>query len=222
MQSYFEIEQGTKEWFNIKKCKIGGTRAKSISENYSDLVLELLVEGIEPEFKKTSYISDAMINGIEQEGAVRDRVSALYNIVFIDCGWIGEGIAGISPDGITEELDVAIEIKNPEPKNHIKYLLENILPVEYVPQCVHYFTVNEKLTELYFVSARIGHKDFIKRITLDTVVKTVKGAYINTVKKVKQYEPDKTFTIRDIVKINRELITEIEKDFNNKINRLTF
>lgn len=44
-----------------------------------------------------------------------------------------DGLVGCSPDGLIGE-DNGLELKCPEPKNHVKYLLEGVVPDDYIVQ----------------------------------------------------------------------------------------
>ena len=45
-----------------------------------------------------------------------------------------DGTCGCSPDGLLEDGS-GVEVKAPQPPNHIKYLLEGVVPDQYVVQC---------------------------------------------------------------------------------------
>ncbi len=45
-----------------------------------------------------------------------------------------DGFCGCSPDGIVEGQDIGLEIKSPGIVNHLRYLLDGILPFDYVLQ----------------------------------------------------------------------------------------
>jgi len=45
-----------------------------------------------------------------------------------------DGLCGCSPDGMLEDAS-GLEIKAPQPPNHIRYLLEGVVPDQYVIQC---------------------------------------------------------------------------------------
>lgn len=63
---------------------------------------------------------------------------------------------GLSPDGIvpyesTSEILKAVEIKCPEPKAFVRYMIQNKIPDEYKWQVVMYFIVIDTLEELDFI-----------------------------------------------------------------------
>lgn len=158
MKAYFNIEQGSTEWFEIKHGKIGGTRAKELFIKSDTLFYKLLAESVEPfdEDYEEGFKSDAMERGNELEPQARIELEKYTGHKFLECGWIQSEneLMGISPDGITECLTIQSEIKCPHPVAHLKMCVSDSIPLEYINQCVHAFTVNEKLEKLYFCSYR--------------------------------------------------------------------
>lgn len=62
-----------------------------------------------------------------------------------------DGRAGCSPDGLIG--DIGVEIKCPQPQNHVKYLLKNVVPDDYLLQ-VHGSMYVTGLKQWRFVSYR--------------------------------------------------------------------
>jgi len=65
---------------------------------------------------------------------------------------------GLSPDGIVadentmaDDIRKAVEIKCPEPKAFVRYMIQNKIPDEYKWQVVMYFIVIDTLEELDFI-----------------------------------------------------------------------
>ena len=175
---YFNIEQKSSEWFEIKHGKIGGTRAKELFVKSDTLLFKLLAEHVEP-FDEDSddegYQSEAMERGSYLEPEARQELNKYTNLEFIECGWIQSShkLMGISPDGITSDLENQCEIKCPQAIAHLKIVLYEQIPIEYVNQCVHAFTCNDKLKNLFFVSYRPECKIkplFVKKLTRDSIV----------------------------------------------------
>lgn len=168
-----DILQHTEAWHQIRYGKIGGTRCgdlmvgKPITE--SALFFELLSEHTNDFFPNDdAFVSEAMERGSELEPMARQELENVLGLEFNQPGWIqGEGLIGISPDGITENLKTACEIKCPLPKTHEKYLMQGGIPKEYVWQCLHWFAVCDSLDTLYFCSYNPDHNYrqlFIKEI----------------------------------------------------------
>jgi len=113
-----------------------------------------------------------MQNGIDSEIYAQEYLQKYTGLTFENpaCLQSEENeLLGISPDGITSDLTTACEFKAFGRKNHLKCLLTNEIPVDYVAQLIHYFTVNNKLKKLYFLAFRAeAPKHFLKLVTLDT------------------------------------------------------
>lgn len=174
---HFNIEQNSLEWHEIRHCKIGGTRAKELFVKSDTLLYKLIAETVEPfdEDFDEGYQSDAMSRGNEYEPQAREELSKYTGIEFLECGWIqsANSLIGISPDGITADFKIQAEIKCPGIVAHIKMCVSNEIPLEYINQCVHSFTANDKLEKLYFCSYRPECKIkplFVKELTRESLV----------------------------------------------------
>lgn len=174
---HFKIEQNSAEWFEIRHGKIGGTRAKELFIKSDTLLYKLLSETIEPfdEDADESFQSEAMERGSFLEPMARLELEKYTSLKFLECGWIQSDneLMGISPDGITADLTIQCEIKCPQSINHLKMCIADSIPLEYINQCVHAFTINEKLEKLYFVSYRpecIIKPLFVKELTRESLV----------------------------------------------------
>lgn len=174
---HFNIEQHSIEWHEIRHCKVGGTRAKELFVKTDTLFYKLLAETVEPfnEDFEEGYQSEAMERGNEYEPEARKELSKYTGLEFIECGWIQSDneLIGISPDGITADLENQAEIKCPQLIAHLKMCVSDEIPLEYINQCVHAFTSNDKLKNLYFCSYRPEctiKPLFVKRLNRDSLV----------------------------------------------------
>jgi hypothetical protein len=174
---HFEIEQKSTDWFEIKHGKVGGTRAKELFIKSDTLFYKLLAEHVEPfdEYLEEAYCSASMERGNELEPQARLELGKYLGMEFLECGWIQSEneLLGISPDGITDNLTIQCEIKCPQAVNHLKMCLNEEIPLEYIEQCVHAFTVNEKLEKLFFCSYRPECELkplFVKELTRESIV----------------------------------------------------
>lgn len=174
---HFNIDQHSIEWHEIRHGKIGGTRAKELFVKSDTLFYKLLAETIEPfdEDFEEGYLSDAMERGNEYEPQAREELNKYTGLEFIECGWIQSDneLIGISPDGITSDLENQCEIKCPGAIAHLKMCVKNEIAVEYINQCVHAFASNDKLKRLYFCSYRpecLIKPLFVKVLTRDSLV----------------------------------------------------
>ncbi len=176
MKVFKDIVQGTEDWHRIKWGKIGGTRSDGLFTKGNDLLLTLLSETTEDfELEEDGYTSSVMQRGIDLQPLALSEAIEYTGINFVEVGWlerIDNPLLGISPDGISECLRASIEIKCPQSKRHIKTILLNDVPDDNINQCIHYFTVNDKLEEHYFVSFRPEaiKKIFVKKLTRSSFV----------------------------------------------------
>jgi hypothetical protein len=217
MVAYYEIEQGSSEWFELKHGKIGGTRAKLLYPKTDTLLIELLAESVEPydEDAEKSYKSDAMENGSNLEPQARIELEKYCGVSFKECGWIQSDIdlVGISPDGISDCETIQCEIKCPQAKAHVKICLHDKIPNEYIAQCVHAFVANEKLEKLYFCSYRPENELkplFVKLLTRESEVNI--GTDAKPVLK----------SISDVVVMMKTEVSIIKEKISNSINQLKF
>jgi len=128
------IEQGSPEWMALRIGKIGGSRVSDvltegrggaeslIKRKYKN---ELIRERLTGK-KLETYKTPAMQRGIDLEPMARAWYEVKYN-TFVDQVAIVlhptiEG-AQCSPDGIVESTNSLIEIKIPNPENHLDNLL---------------------------------------------------------------------------------------------------
>jgi len=150
-----KVEQGTKEWKNLRLGKITGTRLKGIrSSNNLPIIDEMISELVvgEAEF---IFINDAMKRGNEKEPEARalyiEKTGADIEEVGF-CISIDNDYIGLSPDGFTKDRKGAIEIKCPSTKKHVQNIRMDKIPSEYKDQVLMYFILNEELEWLDFIS----------------------------------------------------------------------
>lgn len=216
MKIYSDIEQRSPEWFELKYRRIGGTRSKGLTENPETLLIELLGEfGEDYVEQEEEFISDSMLDGIIKEPEARAALNAYTGHTFVEVGWVQSDIEllGISPDGVTADGKRMCEIKCPQAKRHVDTCLKNEIPLDNLDQCIHYFTVNEKLEELYFLSYRPEFNPkpmFIKVLTLGSLVN------VGTEKRPVLKE------IAEVVAMKRKAAKFIETQIPLIINQLKF
>lgn len=215
MKICHNLEQGSKEWFEMKHGKIGGTRSKQLFVKSDTLLIELLAEITEPyDEDKESYKSDAMENGQYLEPQARLELQKYCGIEFLEVGWIQSDneLLGVSPDGISKCATIGCEIKCPEAKKHLRTCLKDEIPLDNINQCIHNFAVNTELKEFYFVSYRPESIKplFVKKLNRESLVNIGTDA-------------------KPIFKTISEVVTEIykhtealQKKIKESINKLNF
>lgn len=143
-ENFINCIQGSAEWFEARVGRITASRvADALSmlkrggssanrERYKIDILTEILTGNPVEH----YVSPAMDFGIENEPVARSAYE-MYMAETVEL--IGFVIhpkinrSGASPDGLVGE-DGLIEIKVPTGTTHLQYLIDGVVPDEYVPQ----------------------------------------------------------------------------------------
>lgn len=171
-----EVEQGSKDWLNLRLGRITGTRLKEVfkADNLS-LIDELIAEVEVGEVEET-FVNSAMQRGKDLEPVVKSIYTQVKETELDELGFcVSEkykDIIGLSPDAFTKDRLGAVEVKCPNTKTHVKYIRMNVIPREYIHQVYMYFIVNEKLEWLDFVSFDNRFKIrpmFVKRVTRNEI-----------------------------------------------------
>ncbi len=194
--------QQSPEWFELRRGLATASAADRIitpkkgelSAQADDYIAELISHryvGIEPGFQ-----SQAMLDGIAREPLAREwYVNAKImevrqvGLVVTDCGRFGA-----SPDGLVG-IDGALEIKCPQAKTHVKYLLDGRLPDEHKCQ-VHMELFVTSAAWIDFVSycppmpalvVRVEPDDFTKRLAV--VLESFHEKYQIALAKIEKFTP---------------------------------
>lgn len=217
MIAHYYIKQGTEEWHQMRWGKIGGTLSKGLFTKGDGLLYDLLSEILEEfQLDEDSYLSADMLRGFELEPRARVLLSEYIGIELLECGWLQSevnSLLGISPDGISADHSVSAEIKCPASKKHSQTILADTIPLDNLDQCIHYFTVNPKLTKHYFCSFRPENKYkqlFVKELTRESIVNI--GTPAKPVMK----------TIKECVDLAHSEARILETQIKEAINKLEF
>lgn len=165
------MPQKSPQWLHIKKGKISGTQAEGIMGTprarqtaIYDILGERLKVGVAEEYE--SPIDRG--NRLEPEAvAAYEMETGLETTVVGFAQREDQEHIGNSPDRYVGEVG-ALEVKCPEHKNHMKYVIEDKIPDDYYWQVVQYFVVKDTLEWLDFMSYNPdipARPIFIKRIT---------------------------------------------------------
>lgn len=136
-------EQRTEEWFAQRLGKVTASRvadviaktktgASASRENYAtQLVLERLTN------KQAEFYSNAAMQwGTDTEPMARQAYELKRGVFVDEVGFIDHPtieMSGASPDGLVGKNGL-VEIKCPESKTHMEYLLSGKAPAKYIPQ----------------------------------------------------------------------------------------
>jgi putative phage-type endonuclease len=137
------IEQGSAEWLAIRLGKVTASRITDVlakgksseAATREDYRTELVVQRLTNE-PGESFTNAAMEWGTQTEPMARIAYEAHANVFVEQVAFVDHPTIewfGCSPDGLVGETGL-LEIKCPNSKTHIKYLLANKPPAKYVPQ----------------------------------------------------------------------------------------
>ena len=173
---HFDIEQGTDKWHALRRGKITASAVGRLitasgkpaaNDTSRAQLLQLLAERITGE-SEASFYGDDMARGHLLEPLARG-IYANHCAPVTECGFVTATLRGVelgySPDGLVGE-DGLIEIKSPRQKNHLKALLANDVPAEYVPQVQLGLAITGR-SWCDFISYAPGLPLFVKRCRRD-------------------------------------------------------
>lgn len=173
---YSDMLQRSEEWYatrcGIVTASVVGqlitskTIKPASNDNARALYYKLLAERITGRVEET-YQSPAMWRGTVDEPIARDLYSARYGQV-TECGFMartyGSRTVGYSPDGLVGK-DGLIEIKSRDPKEQVRTILADQVPIEFMPQIQCGLMVSGRAW-LDFVSFSGGLPLYVKRVRL--------------------------------------------------------
>lgn len=132
-----DIEQGTPQWHDARRCKITGTKLKSVmgtNDARRSLIAELIAEEATEQSKIFRSTPEMERGTAEEIFAVREFEKRTGKIV----GRIGMCVhpeydfLALSPDGLIQsengKYEEAVEVKCPDSKKSILYQIENKIP----------------------------------------------------------------------------------------------
>lgn len=143
-----EVETGSIEWATLHVGCISAGEADCLFDSKMDPR-----KGEGPKtflYRKTAEVfrGQPMVNlspganaswQMNQGIILEEEVIPWYSLTYsekVDSGYFcqtDDGLSGCTPDGLIGE-DGGIEIKSPEPAQHVRYLIENRVPLDYVAQ----------------------------------------------------------------------------------------
>lgn len=170
MRPFYNLTQGTEEWFAIKKGKPSASQFDNIitaargelSKSHAPYIRELISECFCPTYQE--WLGSAWTKrGNELEPLAREAFANHTGYQLKQVGFImrDEDNAGCSPDSLvlddSDEIVAGLEIKCPSPKVHVGYVLDGVLPDAYKQQ-VHGSMVVTGLNRWHFWSFYPGMK----------------------------------------------------------------
>lgn len=139
-----ELQQQTSEWYEMRKGMCTGSRVADVvtklkngkysagRQNYLMEVVCARLTGHMPEH----FVSAAMEWGVQQEPFARAAYELEMDLMVETVGFAIHPIIpyfGASPDGLIAS-DGSIEIKCPTSDTHLRWIMDGVVPEEYIPQ----------------------------------------------------------------------------------------
>jgi len=161
------MEQKSEEWHAIRVGRTGGSEAVGLSTKarMKTLLFVKMAEiltGLQKEVKP----NEAMQRGIDLEPIAKEMYEEEEFVSVTEVGYVTNifyKYMGLSPDGLIGDVG-GLEIKCPGDSEHVKTIIEGVLPAKHIPQIATYFVVHEKLEWVDFVSYndRVKAKPYFK------------------------------------------------------------
>lgn len=176
MPKIHEIDQGTGDWLRLRMNRVTASEASNLltpefkvrtGEMPHTYLCEKVAEAWRGE-PLPGFTSWAVENGqlLEDEArawyALEHDDHPIRNVGFVETD---DGRAGCSPDALLGD-EGGLELKAPEPTNHVRYLLDGELPKAYAVQ-VHFCLWVTQRPWWRFVSYRRGFPAFVLHVERD-------------------------------------------------------
>lgn len=140
-------EQRSPEWFQARLGRLTGSRAGDVLASIKngeaaarrDYRLQLVCERLTGQIQEDAFVSKEMVRGIEKEPEAFAAYEARTGEMVQRSGFLAhvQHHAGCSLDGHMDNFIGILELKVPKSATHLKYLKNNTVPPEHVPQITH-------------------------------------------------------------------------------------
>jgi putative phage-type endonuclease len=201
------IEQRTEEWFQQRLGKVTASRISDViaktktgvSTSRQNYLVQLVSERLTGK-KGDSFVNQAMLDGIEREGAARELYERTRGVSVTEVGFFDHptiAMSGASPDGaVNAEEDGKyvglIEIKCPIETTHTNTLMSKEVPSKYKSQIQWQMaSVSPNVKWVDFISYNPNFPDtmqlFIARVDRDdTYIGELEAEVIKFLEEVEQ------------------------------------
>lgn len=143
MKYHAQIEQGSEAWLKARIGKVTASELKRIitptwkvseGDGVKTFVYEKAAE-IHRNYPLIGFGSWQTDQGQELEDEAMTFAALEYDYEISNMGFCesDDGLSGCSPDGLIRETS-GVELKCPQPPNHVRYLCERVLPKDYSAQ----------------------------------------------------------------------------------------
>jgi putative phage-type endonuclease len=166
----YNIQQGTQEWFDIRKLKMTGSKAQAIGNNSKGLetyIYELVADYYSSQ-EKEQYTNEDLERGNELEEQARgvyelETGNKTEQVGFIEL----DEFTGVSPDGLVGK-DGGLEIKCLNDKRYFKELMSDKRTTDYdwqIQMCL--YVTGRKWWDLEIYNPNFKQNIIIYRIESD-------------------------------------------------------
>lgn len=200
-----EIEQGSDDWKRMREGRLTGTKIGSIyaksrkQDEIFDTSKHLLgfYELLAERLTDCDDLSSNAERGKELESEALEVASDELGIDFVRGNvWELDKNHIESPDGYTNDLKMAIEIKCLSSARHIQAIYDDVPPQEYATEYANYFLVNKDLEMLIvflydprFIEQKLRtHYWFLNRVDLMPQIKALKQVKKQVLRELKEAE----------------------------------
>lgn len=172
-----ELEQGSEEWHDQRRGMVTASvvgklitpsTIKPASNDESRALTRLLTAERITGYTDPTYRNDDMWRGVVEEPRAREKYSEHYAEA-VECGFMVRDDwgfdLGYSPDGLVGK-DGLIEVKAPRAKEHLRTILADEVPANYMPQLQCGLLVSGR-DWIDYVSFCGGMPMWVKRVTAD-------------------------------------------------------
>ena len=116
MKTYWDIDQRSQEWFDIKHGKMSASKVSNLFSKTTKLPYLKGLAYSKIKFPinadEQGFLSKSVQRGVDYEDAASIAFQRKLGIVLKPCGFIHIlNYFGISPDGINEDMTIGLEIK---------------------------------------------------------------------------------------------------------------
>jgi putative phage-type endonuclease len=138
-----EIAQGSADWLAARLGRVTASRMNDVcaaetTAAYQNYLWQLVAERLTGQQEET-YVNNDMLRGTEKEPIARAAYEAHTGRFVTQTGlWLHPTIEwfGASPDGLLDDGEGLIEIKNPRTSTHLRYRSEGKPPTTYKRQMI--------------------------------------------------------------------------------------
>lgn len=145
-RTVFTMEQRSADWYDARLGRLTGSRAAAMlseiksgeSAKRRDLRYDLVCERLTGRSQDNGYVNADMQWGIDHEAEAVAAYEAATGQIAMPVGFVSltDLMAGCSPDGVIGDFEGLVSIKCPKTATHVRYLRENRIPPDYLPQIV--------------------------------------------------------------------------------------